>query len=317
MISILLSLLLIGLCAFLCIISLNYSVYLWENKRVSNLASKIKAKHGYDILEKSNVSRSFTSLDLNSSLQRSRMAQVASSMYDRTIVSLTNKEYPDWFTNVITELENFRKNAWLSTKRFVRYLISLTKPVQKENLQPFTQEDLEKEKKQADIVELVDRVSEGKLEIDPSEENLVDVLAHPIFNSDPADGKSDYTNNFSSGTSKATSSSSGTNSNANSHASSASSNSNSSGGGLATLSMASAGSDKDEKDMSVFEKTESRLLDKLKDSGLHNYDVWLELGRFYIKYEEPDKAKEVFSLVAKHSSGKEKEEAVNQLIAIG
>jgi hypothetical protein len=51
----------------------------------------------------------------------------------------------------------------------------------------------------------------------------------------------------------------------------------------------------------LFEKLESRILDKLKKSSMKNYDMWLELGELYLKYDQKEKAGEVFALVLKHA----------------
>ena len=67
----------------------------------------------------------------------------------------------------------------------------------------------------------------------------------------------------------------------------------------------------------VFVKYENRLLAKLKDSGMANYDIWLELGDMYLKYNESKKAIEIYALVLKHSKNeKQKETARNGLIGI-
>ena len=74
---------------------------------------------------------------------------------------------------------------------------------------------------------------------------------------------------------------------------------------------------KSKDDATVFEKYENRLLAKLKDSGMANYDIWLELGDMYLKYNESKKAIEIYALVLKHSKNeKQKETARNGLIGI-
>jgi len=69
-------------------------------------------------------------------------------------------------------------------------------------------------------------------------------------------------------------------------------------------------------DSSQFEKMEARILQKLKNSGLDSYNIWLELGDLYIKYDQPEKAKEIYALVLKHSQDNQKEMARNKLIGI-
>jgi len=70
---------------------------------------------------------------------------------------------------------------------------------------------------------------------------------------------------------------------------------------------------------SAFTKLEQRILKQLQESGMQNYDVWLQLGQLYVKFDEADKAKEVFALVLKHApaGSKLKETARNGLIGLG
>ncbi|MBC7472084.1 MAG: hypothetical protein H7196_02375 [candidate division SR1 bacterium] len=70
-------------------------------------------------------------------------------------------------------------------------------------------------------------------------------------------------------------------------------------------------------EISTFDKLENRILSKLKESGMSNYDIWLELGDLYLKYNENKKAMEVYALVLKHSKNeKHKELARNGLIGM-
>lgn len=70
-------------------------------------------------------------------------------------------------------------------------------------------------------------------------------------------------------------------------------------------------------ELSTFDKLENRVLSKLKESGMSNYDIWLELGDLYLKYSENKKAMEVYALVLKHSKNeKHKELARNGLIGM-
>ena len=85
----------------------------------------------------------------------------------------------------------------------------------------------------------------------------------------------------------------------------------------ATLNLASSVAKQDNKDSTLFEKLENRILQKLKEVGLGNYDLWLELGQLYLKYGEKEKATEVFALVLKHTQNEsQKDLARNQLIGM-
>lgn len=85
----------------------------------------------------------------------------------------------------------------------------------------------------------------------------------------------------------------------------------------ATIDLASNADRAEGEDMTVFEKLELRILNRLKESGMTNYDIWLELGGLYKKFGQQDKAREVFALVLKHAGGKNKEIASNELIGLG
>lgn len=65
-----------------------------------------------------------------------------------------------------------------------------------------------------------------------------------------------------------------------------------------------------------FEKEEQKILLRLQDSDLKDYAIWLELGDLYGKYEEHAKQRETYSFVLKNGVGKEKNLAMNKLIAM-
>jgi hypothetical protein len=87
----------------------------------------------------------------------------------------------------------------------------------------------------------------------------------------------------------------------------------------ATLNLASKNSSnksEDTDELTVFEKLELRILNRLKESGMTNYDIWIELGALYKKFGQTEKAKEVFALVLKHAGDTNKERARNELIGL-
>jgi L-rhamnose mutarotase len=73
---------------------------------------------------------------------------------------------------------------------------------------------------------------------------------------------------------------------------------------------------KELKDLELFEKMENKLLAKLKEVGMKHFDIWLDLGKLYEKYEYKEKATEIYSMILKSSDGKEKEMAKDRLIEI-
>jgi len=66
----------------------------------------------------------------------------------------------------------------------------------------------------------------------------------------------------------------------------------------------------------VLEKMEKKILRKLQESGMSNYDLWLNLGEVYMQHNEKEKANQIFALVLKHATGKPKEIARNYLISM-
>jgi hypothetical protein len=84
----------------------------------------------------------------------------------------------------------------------------------------------------------------------------------------------------------------------------------------ATLNLAKGSGQVEAEDLTVFEKLELRILNRLKESGMTNYDIWIELGALYKKFGQNEKAKEVFALVLKHAGDTNKERARNELIGM-
>ena len=83
---------------------------------------------------------------------------------------------------------------------------------------------------------------------------------------------------------------------------------------FATLNMAS--STRSDVEQTIFEKLENSILEKLQAVGLNNYGIWIELAKLYEKYNENQKAVEIYAMVLKHASGLEKDFARDKLIAL-
>ncbi len=277
-----LSLLLAIAFGFLAILTLNYTVYLWENKKVNDLTSKIRPRPD-TFSQKSSFSENFSSLDLGSSLNKNKALQVATDIYNRTVVSITKQEYPGWINKIIEEFNLFRKNAFAYIARFFKYLLTLTKPVDETKIEP------EVIRSENDTT-----TNPAKAEyVDPSE--ALPVSNNKEYYSDvPEKEVKDVDYQTPSQSVKKEE-------------------------GFATIGFAasnSTGKKKSDKDMSVFEKLEARILEKLKTSGLNHYDIWLELGSLYEKYDEKEKAVEIYALILKHSEGREKDIARDKLIGL-
>jgi len=273
--------------AALGVLALNYAVYQWEENQVNELAKKIKPTDDTNsILFKSTSSREFTTFDLGN-VAKSQPAQAVQNMYDRALISLKERKYPDWVATFFGELNNIRRSFWKTVQRGFRYAVSLTKPAT--TLREAQQKDKE-EMKQA-------HTSHKKLkEVDQTVENVAKLTtaaqsATPLLETTPEGAPP-------TGPAKATQSA------------------DSSDGDGATIGITAQADGKSEVDMTLFERLESRILAKLKDRGLGRYAIWLELGDLYLKFDEKEKAREVFALVLKHAEGDEKEFARDRLIGL-
>jgi hypothetical protein len=257
-------------------LTLNYAIYTWENKRVSNLASQIKPTQT-NLSAGGSFAKNFSSVDLGSSLHKNKALQAAGSIYDRAVVTITKQDYPSWVNKFMKEVELFRQNAWKSLSRLFNYLIHLTKPVVKHEveIQPATRE---KGVEEAESTELANATIPADVEYkdENSAENL-EIKDVDYEATAPEKEKDDS---------------------------------------LATISFAANASHKSAADMTIFERLETRILDKLKTSGFDHYDIWLELGSLYEKYDEREKASEVYAFVMKQSEGKEKDLARDKLIGL-
>lgn len=259
---------------------INYLVISWESEKVDALTSKIKHTNNSEnsILYKSDVSREFTSLDLMKASKASLKS--ASNIYDRTLVKITSQEYPDWISKLFTQVDRLSKNTWQTLSSWFKYLVSLTKPSSEETKYDKVKAFREK-RNIAEIEDFVDKVVE---ENNLTQNTALAIVEKEEEQEDSIEGKtnSKIENN------------------------------------TATLNLASSTSKNGEnKDNGVFERLENRILQKMKDVGLGNYDLWLELGQLYLKYGEKEKAVEVFALVLKHTQNEsQKDLARNQLIGL-
>lgn len=272
---VLLSLGLATLSGLILAILINYSIYLWESKKVDDLTSTIRHE------ETSHVMRGTAKHSFSSFAGKPKTLTGSSNdqIHENSLSINKKHDYPDWLNKLIEELEAFKKNAFKSIKRFFRYLVHITSPSESIKVTD-VQKEQEKERKQSEIDEVVEKVSEANAtkeveeEIFPEPPKVFATQSHATSDQDEEDGDD------------------------------------------ATLGLAGLSDEKEEKDMSLFEKLETRILTKLRESGLDHYDIWVELGDLYLKFDEKEKAREVFALVLKHSEGTPKELARNRLIGL-
>ena len=278
MVMVLVSLLFIILFLVAGLLSLNYSIFLWENKKVNDLTSRIKPSPEVSsndaLLQKNTASRGFTSLDMNDSVSVSRAIQT-SNPGERMMSDISpNSELPTWVARTLDFLKKLRTNFWTQFINFSKYLISLAKPAEH-----VKEEDREKaEVKKAEVHEVIEKViNTPKEDVEDREDQKT------VFHTNPKSSQSEVPEYKSS---------------------------------MATISFASGNDEKNELDMTMFEKMENKILQKLKEEGMNHYDIWVDLGKLYEKYNEKGKAKEVYALVLRHSQGNERDFARDRLIEI-
>jgi tetratricopeptide (TPR) repeat protein len=113
----------------LSLLFINYSVYLWENKKIQDLTNKIKPSHkseNENILEKNQASRGFTSIDMGESMSKQRSISPINAD-ERKVLFVDEDLQPKWLTQIITFFKRLRANFWIQLKNAFVYLINLAK----------------------------------------------------------------------------------------------------------------------------------------------------------------------------------------------
>jgi len=267
--------------------SVNYAWVLWEKERVDNLTKQIKPNEEVGIFKR-NQSREYTqSFDIKamgkSGVNRAQQA------YEKTMVAISDGNYPGWVTRAIEIFEQTRKDFFTSIRQFIAYLIHLAKPDETDD-----EAILHEELKEQEVEQVISRVkdtntspsqSNPQLQVDATmEDDYNDPVGDAFHSSDTSPIRVTLNNQNHQDRS-------------------------------ATIALSKSNNSKVAN--AVFEKLEARILDKLKQSGLNHYSVWIELGELYVKFDEKEKASEVFALVLKNTKDeKEKELARNRLISL-
>lgn len=250
---------------------LNYSVYLWENKRIADLTSKLSGQQKSsddEILEKKNASRGFTARDMFLEGVSKSKSILPVNHQERKVIFIDNDDKPKWLNQVLTFFRRFQTNFRAQLKNVISYLINLAIPEENEVSNTATDQPSN------EVFEVIQKVQEDSVEDIPPEVKINQVLPGNqvvVVNPKPARAAENSENSENKVNKK-----------------------------------------QDE----VFTKLEDKLLKKLKEVGMNHFDIWLELGKLYEKYDEPQNAKEIYSLVLKHGHGKEQEFAKNRLIEI-
>jgi Tfp pilus assembly protein FimV len=226
-------------------------------------------------------------------------AETAGQIYGKTMTVIKTQDYSGWWQKFIAELKKLREDWWGTLKNWFGFLFSLAKPVEDLVSSEDSSQKEKEEKHKAEISNVVEKVRESGRET--SEEVRLDARADAsktfslaggdsskIAQSEDVDDQADTDESVNAEQQQ----------------------------DEATISLgANFDVTKSPQDMTQFEKLEQKLLNRLQESGLKNYDIWIQLGDFYLKYDERDKAKEIFALVLKQAGGEQKEIARNRLIS--
>lgn len=111
----------------LSLLFINYSVYLWENKKIQDLTNQIKPNQkseNEEILQKNQASRGFTSIDMGESVSKQRILSTINAD-ERKVLFVDEDLQPKWLTGMITFFKRLRINFWAQLKNVFVYLINL------------------------------------------------------------------------------------------------------------------------------------------------------------------------------------------------
>lgn len=140
--------------AILILLVLNYSMFLWENGKISDLTSKIKSEpedNISDLLSKNNTSRGFTTRDLNENIVKNRAISKV-NQEDRKVIFVDEEIQSQLLNSIIVFFKKFRVNFWAQIRSIYRYFIHLAKPTK------IDKEKLNQDEHQAQVTEVIEKV---------------------------------------------------------------------------------------------------------------------------------------------------------------
>jgi hypothetical protein len=275
---ILASLLLFGVFIFLTIITVSYSMFAFENQKVNSLTDKIKPTENGILNKRLALTGGKSFVELSGD-SRDRAVKAASKANKR-LTDFKNTTTSLWATGTARRLTKVKGNFKNYTSQFVSHLINLSRP-------------LDQVKEIEEKNNLKDKLSSRLMKTNKKDHlnELLSLESNQVAGSevDRTLIERDYLDK-----------------------------SEQIGSREATLGLVSSlKSNQDIEDQGLFEKKLTKLLEKLQDSGMGDYDIWLDLGDLYAKYSEENKAKEIYALVSKHTQDSSlKEKAINRLIGL-
>jgi hypothetical protein len=297
MLSILINLIFVSGFCFLLIVFLEYAIYLFENQKINDLTSGIlNSKDSFG----SGVKRSFSANDrapdnFNNNSHNMKI-NLSSNYFERSLVLVKSQNYKGWLQKIVEISKKIFNNLGYYLQKSFRYIVELSKSGN--NFPDHEQRHVKSSQSTDEIKETVEKITQitnNQSTVDTinqtsSTPNLLDNLES---NNEPIIINQPLARTQSPSQQQA----------------------NSDDSQVATLNFA-ASDDKPTKDTTTYDKIEKSILAKLQQTGLNHYDIWLELGHFYQKYDEKEKAKEIFAMVMKHAQGRDKDLARDGLIAL-
>jgi hypothetical protein len=210
--------------------------------------------------------------------------------YDRTIHAIEDQKFEDWLDAIEKIYKMLKKDFFGTTKKFFKFLLNISKPVEKDDFE-VRMARLNAQRQQMEVDKMVNRIqdapSNDTLRIDqPVQANVPTVITKigsPLIPSTQRPLKSILVLKSINDQNE--------------------------------LALTTQEVD-EEVEVSEFEKVEQRLLSKLKESGVGNYDLWLDLADLYVKNNSNQKASEIYSYVAKNAKDKNREKAINGIIGL-
>jgi hypothetical protein len=278
------SIILLTVFGFIGLVTLGYAITKWEQKKLEDMAKNIQPKSQYNQYKRNSPASDNNYTKDN--LAEMNVSQKVNHYLERSIVLVKNQDYKGWFDRTTKIFKKVSSNLELYTKFAWNKIINLvTKDKKKsDHIPPYTDN-----KEDVDIT--IDKINE----INNKQDNFFvnNQSNDNIINVDNINTESNYNYDQREQPQKEQ--------------------------GMATIDMVSSSdqnaSSKKPKD-EIYEKIETNILQRLKETGLSHYDIWLELGKHYEKYDEKEKAIEVYSMVMKHAEGKEKDIARDGLIGL-
>jgi hypothetical protein len=269
---ILISLFLISLFSFVLIMTLNYSIFLWEKQIVENLTKNItpnNSNSSYSSLSK----KTFSTIEQNSHNKTNmKIPDAVKENFEKTLVLVKQQDYKSWYQKTIITAKKISHDVEFYFSKFIKKIVAAKKPKK-------IPTEIVEDNSDLAVSKTIDKINEINR---PEITNQIIEIQH---SEDFTKTKSGFPMPVES---KPT---------------------------VATLNMVNDDQLQSQKD-EVYEKIESNILQRLKNTGLSHYDIWLELGKHYEKYSEREKAIEIYSMVMKHAEGRNKEMARDGLIAL-